>query len=52
VLDLLRAPRFADQAPAKIDATLLDEGDYHCSIHTMYRPRGQHREVRERRRQL
>jgi len=37
VLDLLHAPRFADQAPAEIYATLLDEGAYHCSIRTMYR---------------
>ena len=37
VLDLLRAPRFADQAPAEIYASLLDEGIYHCSIRTMYR---------------
>jgi putative transposase len=29
VLDLLHAPRFADQAPAEIHATLLDEGAYH-----------------------
>ena len=52
VLDLLHAPRFADQAPAEIYATLLDEGDYHCSIRTMYRLLGQNSEVRERRRQL
>jgi len=31
VLDLLHAPRFADQAPAEIYASLLDEGVYHCS---------------------
>ena len=37
VLDLLHAPRFADQAPAEIYASLLDEGIYHCSIRTMYR---------------
>ena len=37
VLDLLSTPRFADQAPAEIYATLLDEGVYHCSIRTMYR---------------
>ena len=37
VLDLLRAPRFADQAPAEVYASLLDEGVYHCSIRTMYR---------------
>ncbi len=37
VLDLLHAERFADQAPAEIYASLLDEGVYHCSIRTMYR---------------
>ena len=52
VLDLLHAPRFADQAPAEIYATLLDDGVYHCSIRTMYRLLSQHGEVRERRRQL
>ena len=52
VLDLLHAPRFADQAPAEIYATLLDEGVYHCSIRTMYRILGQHDEVHERRQQL
>jgi hypothetical protein len=36
VLDLLHTPRFADQAPAEIYATLLDEGVYHCSLRTMY----------------
>ena len=52
VLDLLRAPRFADQAPAEIYATLLDEGTFHCSIRTMYRLLNANGEVRERRRQL
>ena len=52
VLDLLHAPRFADQAPAEIYASLLDEGVYHCSIRTMYRMLGQNGEVRERRKQL
>ena len=52
VLDLLHAPRFADQAPAEIYATLLDEGIYFCSIRTMYRILGQNGEVRERRQQL
>jgi transposase InsO family protein len=51
-LDPLHAPRFADQASAEIYATLLDEGDYHCSIRTMYRLPGQNGEVRERRQQL
>ena len=52
VLDVLRAPRFADQAPAEIYAALLDEGVYHCSIRSMYRILNDHNEVRERRRQL
>jgi len=52
VLDLLHAPRFADQAPAEIYAGLLDEGVYHGSVRTMYRLLGQNGEVRERRAQL
>ena len=51
VHDLLNQPRFADQAPAEIYATLLDEGGYLCSIRTMYRILRDHDEVRERRRQ-
>jgi len=52
VLDLLHTPRFADQAPAEIYATMLDEGVYHCSIRTMYRLLDQNGEIRERRQQL
>ena len=52
VVDLLHAPRFADQAPTEVHASLLDEGVYHCSIRTMYRILVQHDEVRERRNQL
>jgi len=52
VLDLLHAPRFADQTPAEIYATLLDEGLYYCSVRTMYRLLDQNGEIRERRRQL
>jgi putative transposase len=52
VLGLLHEPRFADQAPAEIYASLLDQGIYHCSIRTMYRILGAHAEVRERRAQL
>jgi putative transposase len=52
VLDLLHAPRFADQVPAEIYASLLDEGVYLCSIRTMYRVLSQNGEVRERREQL
>ena len=52
VLDCLRKPRFVDLAPAEIYATLLDEGTYGCSIHTMYRILAEHGAVRERRNQL
>ncbi len=52
VLDVLRTPRFVDQAPAEIYATLLDEGVYLCSIRTMYRILVENGAVRERRDQL
>ena len=52
VLDLLHADRFVDQAPHQVYATLLDEGAYYCSIRTMYRILDEHKEVKERRRQL
>lgn len=52
VLDLLNSPRFRDLAPAQVQATLLDEGVYHCSCRTMYRLLADHQEVRERRDQL
>lgn len=52
VLSLLRSDRFMDTAPPQVYATLLDEGEYHCSIRTMYRVLDQHGEVKERRNQL
>jgi putative transposase len=52
VLAVLRDDRFADQPPAEVYATLLDEGKYVCSIRTMYRVLREQDEVRERRRQL
>jgi putative transposase len=52
VLDVLHAPRFVDLAPAEVYATLLDEGQYHCSERTMYRLLAASHEVRERRDQL
>jgi putative transposase len=51
VMDTLHEPRFVDQAPASVYATLLDEGTYLASISTMYRLLGDHGEVHERRRQ-
>jgi putative transposase len=52
VLDQLNSERFIDQAPAEVYATLLDEGQYLCSVRTMYRILDQHDQVRERRNQL
>src|SRR5450830_1430308 len=44
VLDLLRAPRFSDQAPAEVYASLLDEGVYHHSNADITLGRGVSRE--------
>lgn len=52
VLDTLHSPRFADQAPQEVYATLLDEGRYLCSIRSMYRVLSAQGENRERRDQL
>ena len=49
VLAHLHEERFQDCSPAAVQATLLDEGVYHCSIRTMYRILEQHAETRERR---
>lgn len=51
VLDVLHEPRFVDQAPAEVVATLLDEGRYVASERTMYRLLEENQEVRERRAQ-
>ena len=51
VLAHLRTPRFADQTPTEVFATLLDEGTYLCSIRTMYRILAAQGEVVERRHQ-
>jgi putative transposase len=52
VLETLHEPRFVDQSPAEVYATLLDEGTYLCSERTMYRLLDTQDEVRERRDQL
>jgi putative transposase len=51
VLGVLHHERFVDQAPASIYASLLDEGQYLCSVATMYRLLRAAGEVRERRHQ-
>ncbi len=40
------------QAPREVYATLLDEGEYLCSVRTMYRILDENDELRERRNQL
>ncbi len=52
VLDLLHSARFVDKPPAAVHAALLDEGQYHCSVRTMYRILHDNDEVRERRNHL
>ena len=49
VLEVLRSSRFVDKAPAEIQAILLDEGTYLCSVATMYRLFRAHGETGERR---
>ena len=52
VLSVLHEERFQDRSPAAVQATLLDEGQYLCSIRTMYRILQQEGESGERRDQL
>jgi len=52
VLQVLHEERFQDRSPAAVQSTLLDEGQYLCSIRTMYRILQQEGESRERRDQL
>ncbi len=52
VRDVLNSTRFQDCAPAAIQATLLDEGQYLCSTRTMYRVLSEDGASRERRDQL
>src|SRR5207237_9322254 len=49
VLARLHEKRFQDRSPAAVYATLLDEGEYHCSIRTMYRLLDEQGEARDRR---
>ncbi len=50
VIAVLHSPEFIDQAPAEVYATLLERGEYLCSIATMYRILRRYKEVRDRRR--
>lgn len=50
VVKVLDSARFVDQPPLQVYAQLLDEDRYLCSVSSMYRILGEHRQVRERRR--
>ena len=52
VKDKLNSDRFVDQAPREVYATLLDEGQYLCSVRTMYRLLSEENASKERRNQL
>jgi putative transposase len=52
VLAVLNSERFQDCAPAAVHATLLDDGQYLCSVRTMYRVLEENGGTRERRDQL
>jgi putative transposase len=52
VLACLHEERFQDCSPSQVYASLLDAGQYHCSIRTMYRLLDAAGENRERRDQL
>jgi putative transposase len=52
VLSRLHEERFQDRSPAAVYATLLDEGEYLCSVRSMYRLLQRRGESRERRDQL
>ena len=49
---VLDSQRFEDQSPQEVYATLIDEGQYLCSIRSMYRILKADEQVRERRNQL
>jgi putative transposase len=49
VINILNSERFQDLAVPQIYSTLLDEGQYYCSISTMYRLLRARNEVKDRR---
>ena len=49
VLDLLHSDRFIDKTPYEIYYELIDPGEYHCSIRTMYRVLEEQGESKDRR---
>lgn len=51
VLATLNSDEFVDLAPLEIYARLLDQGEYVCSVSTMYRILAENQQVKDRRRQ-
>lgn len=51
VLDLLHSERFVDKTPYEVFNALIDNGDYYCSVRTMYRLLEEREESVSRRRQ-
>ena len=51
VLDILHSERFIDKTPYEVYYELIDKGEYHCSIRTMYRVLEEQNESRDRRAQ-
>lgn len=51
IRDVLNSDRFANQPPRQVFASLLDEGQYLCSVRSMYRILAANGEVKERRNQ-
>ena len=52
VKDALYSERFVDKAPREVFAALLDEGEYLCSVRTMYRILDEDKATKDRRNQL
>jgi len=52
VRDALYSERFVDKAPREVFAALLDEGEYLCSVRTMYRILDEDKATKDRRNQL
>lgn len=50
VLEILDSEEFVDQPPLQVYATLLERGEYLCSVSTMYRVLAEAGQVKERRR--
>lgn len=50
VLEILDSQEFEDQPPLQVYATLIERGQYLCSVSTMYRVPAEAGQVKERRR--